>query len=398
MRWPVRISQPGSGGGPPPPGDSLDRFAPKYLVGCTAAPYNDTADETGTAAGFTYIADTGDGLGIATALGLAAAVAADVWIRPGTYTVSQTLTVPIGVTVRGSGVGTIIQSAPNTIAGPLFSLNDRSALYSMSLVHNEPVEADPLVQYGVVDLRGDAKTALCEDVDVATIWANPTNTTLYGGFVAYNLGGGSGGTKLRCVRCSVQYGKNNASTPSDYTTNLVGYRGKDASVELTDCSSQYLAFAVGYGVILVNSNTGIDVSLVARGGTFNGYGGGIYADADGGAVTTMLVDGAKISCADQNNSSTCVGNIGAVRITLSNCTLNGGGAGQAIYLDPGTSPITDNKGSIVGNTINVANPTKAWRSEGGVNSGYHVIIGNTYTSTAAVVTGANDEVAHNINI
>jgi hypothetical protein len=40
----------------------------------------------------------------------------------------------------------------------------------------------------------------------------------------------------------------------------------------------------------------------------------------------------------------------------------------------------------------------AWNSIGGVNSGYHVIIGNTYTGTTPVVTGANDEVAHNINI
>jgi hypothetical protein len=392
MRWPVRISQPGSGGGPPPPGDSLDRFAPKYLVGCTDAPYSDTADETGTAAGFTYIADPGDGTGIATALSAAGAVDGDVWIRPGIYTISQTLTVPANVTVRGSGPGTIIQSAANAIAGALISLNDQSALHSMSLVHNEPLVSN--TQYGVVDLRGDKAIALCVDVDVSTLWATPSNTTLYGGFASENVGGANE-TKLRCVRCSVQYGRNNASPNFDYKTNLVGYRGKDASVELTDCSSQYLAFAVGYGVILVNSNTGLG-SLVVRGGTFNGYGGGIFVD--GGAVTTMLVDGAKISCADQNNASTCVGNLNAVRITLSNCTLNGGGAGQAIYLDPGTSPIMDNKGSIVGNTINIGNPTVAWNSIGGVNSGYHVIIGNTYTGTTPVVTGANDEVAHNINI
>jgi hypothetical protein len=213
---------------------------------------------------------------------------------------------------------------------------------------------------------------------VLTLSANPVNKTIFGGFVASNLGGVSGGTKLRCVRCSVEYGRNNASPGFDYKINLAAYRGRDASLELTDCSSQYLDTALGYGATLVNSNTGIGVSLVVRGGTFNGYGGGIYADADGGAVTTMLVDGAKVSCADPNNQSTCVGNIGAVRIALANCTLNGGGAGQAIYLNPGTAPITDNKGSIVGNTINVSPSTKAWNSLGGVNSGYHVFIGNTF--------------------
>jgi len=391
---PLFLENPPGGSG----GSSQDRFAPKYVVGCTLAPYNDTAVAYNTG-GFRYFPDTGNGAGIVAALLAADAssggLAGDVWIRPGLYTVSQTLVVPTGVVVRGSGAPTQIASVNATIAGPLFSLKNKSALYSMSLAHNEPLVS--ATQYGVVDLRVDAATALCEDVDVATLWGTPSNTTLYGGFASYNVGGVSGGTMLRCVRCSVSYGRNNASISFDYTTNLVGYRGRDASIELTDCSSQYLDFARGYGVILVNSNTGLG-SLVVRGGTFNGYSGGIYADSNANAVTTMLVDGAKVSCADPNNSSTCVGNIGAVRITLSNCTLSGGGAGQAIYLDPGGSPITDNKGSIVGNTINVANPTLAWNSLGGALSGYHVIIGNTYTGTTPVVTGANDEVAHNINI
>ena len=389
MRWPVRISQPGSGGGPPPPGDSLDRFAPKYLVGNVLA--GDTNDTTGTAAGFTYIADPGDGTGIATALGLAAALAADVWIRPGTYTVSQTLTVPIGVTARGSGVGTIIQSAPNTIAGPLFILNDKSALYSMSLLHNEPQASN--TQYGVVDLRGDAKTALCVDVSVVTVDPSPTTSTLYGCFVSYNVGG-SFETKLRCVRCSAQYSLNAPVNNFDYTKNLVGYRLKDASLELLDCTAKYIYPGNESGYNVAGENFGLG-SLVIRGGTFSGYGGGIFIN--GLDVTSMLVDGAKISCA-YSGSSTCVGNFGRTRITLSNCTLNGGGAGQAIYLDPNGAAITDNKGSIVGNTINIGNPTIAWNSLGGVNSGYHVIIGNTYTGTTPAVTGANDEVAHNINI
>jgi hypothetical protein len=380
----------GSGGG----GSSQDRFAPKYLVGNTANGDSAVAYSTD---GFYYIPDPGDGTGIVTALSYANptdpdfVALGDVWIRPGNYLVSQTLVVPAGVVVRGSGTPTFIHSVDGVIGGPLFTLNHQSALYSMRLAHNEPKASG--TQYGVVDLRGNAKTALCEDVEVLTQSANPTNTTLYGGFVSHNAPAGANETKLRCVRCSVQYGSNNASPNFDYTTNLAAYRGKDASLELTDCSSQYLNASLGYGATLVNFGTG---SLVVRGGTFNGYGGGIFVD--GLAETTMLVDGAKISCADQSNPSTCVGNFGRTRITLSNCTLNGGGSGQAIYLNPNGAPITDNKGSIVGNTINVGPSTVAWNSIGGVNSGYHVIIGNTYTSTAAVVTGANDEVAHNINI
>jgi len=378
-------------GGGPPPGSSLDRFAPKYLVGCTAGPYNDTADTTGTASGFTYFADPGDGTGIAAALSAAGTVAGDVWIRPGNYLVSQTLVVPTAVVVRGSGAPTFIHSADGVIGGPLFSLNNKSALYSMSLAHNEPKASG--TQYGVVDLRGDAKTALCEDVAVLTLSANPITSTLYGGFVSYNVNGASE-TKLRCVRCSVQYSLNAPVNNFDYTKNLVGYRLKDASLELLDCTAKYIYPGNESGYNVAGENFGLG-SLVIRGGTFNGYGGGIFVN--GLEVTSMLVDGATVSCA-YSGASTCVGNYGRTRITLSNCTLNGGGSGQAIYLDPNGAASGDNKGSIVGNVINIGNPTIAWNSIGGVNSGYHVIIGNTYTGTFPVVTGANDEVAHNINI
>jgi len=109
-RWPVRISQTGSG--PTPPGDSQDRFAPKYLVGNTQAPYNDSAVAYNTD-GFRYIPDTGNGAGIAAALLAANAglggVTGDVWIRPGTYNFglagspSTPLTIPAGVRVQGAG-------------------------------------------------------------------------------------------------------------------------------------------------------------------------------------------------------------------------------------------------------------------------------------------------------
>ena len=381
-------------GGGPPPGSSQDRFAPKYLVGNTANGDSAVAYSTD---GFYYIPDPGDGTGIVTALSYANPSdpafidLGDVWIRPGTYLVSQTLVVPPTVVVRGSGSPTFILSQDGVIGGPLFSLNNKSALYSMALAHNEPKASG--TQYGVVDLRGDAKSALCEDVDVLTLSANPLTSTLYGGFVSWNSNG-TAETRLRCVRCSAQYGLNAPVNNFDYTKNLVGYRLKDASLELLDCTAQYSHVGNESGYNVAGENFGLG-SLVIRGGTFNGYGGGIFIN--GLAVTSMLVDGAKISCA-YNGASTCVGNYGRTRITLSNCTLNGGGAGQAIYLDPNGAPITDNKGSIVGNTINVGPSTVAWNSIGGVNSGYHVIIGNTYTGTTPVVTGANDEVAHNINI
>lgn len=109
-RWPVRISQTGSG--PTPPGDSQDRFAPKYLVGNVLAGDSAVAYSTD---GFVYIPDIGDGAGIALALSyadpnsLAFVAAGDVWIRPGTYDFGQggspsmPLTIPAGTRVQGSG-------------------------------------------------------------------------------------------------------------------------------------------------------------------------------------------------------------------------------------------------------------------------------------------------------
>ena len=109
-RWPVRISQTGSG--PTPPGDSQDRFAPKYLVGNVQA--GDSAVSYSTD-GFVYIPDLGDGAGIAAALAQPDGPG-DVWIRPGTYDFGQggspsmPLTIPAGTRVQGAGDTTILRA------------------------------------------------------------------------------------------------------------------------------------------------------------------------------------------------------------------------------------------------------------------------------------------------
>jgi len=122
----------GGGGG----GGSNDRFAPKYLVG--NVPAGDTATTTGTAAGFTYIADPGDGSGIEAALALCATPAGgDVWIRPGLYdldsgSVVAPLVIPAKTRVQGAGAATtvrgkaegvqsVFQLAQDPGSGPAFS-------------------------------------------------------------------------------------------------------------------------------------------------------------------------------------------------------------------------------------------------------------------------------------
>lgn len=145
-RWPVRISQTGSG--PTPPGDSQDRFAPKYLVGNTQAPYNDSAVAYNTD-GFRYIPDTGNGAGIAAALLAANAgaggVAGDVWIRPGTYNFGLTdspvtpLTIPSGVRVQGAGFngvdGTILRAKSGVDESQsVFKIEDFAQLQDLAIV------------------------------------------------------------------------------------------------------------------------------------------------------------------------------------------------------------------------------------------------------------------------
>lgn len=98
-------------------GTTSDKFAPKYLVGNTQAPYSDSSVAY-SSNGFTYIPDNGDGAGIAQALSQAAIVLGDVWIRPGIYDfgsggVATPLTVPPGCRVQGAGViATTLRARP----------------------------------------------------------------------------------------------------------------------------------------------------------------------------------------------------------------------------------------------------------------------------------------------
>lgn len=391
---PLFLENPPGGGG-----SGQDRFAPKYVVGNIAN--GDSAVEYSTD-GFYYFADPGTGVGAG--LRLAAALAAatptdpdfvalgDVWIRPGTYRVSQTLVVPPTCTVRGSGAPTLIESVDDTIDGPLISLGNKSALYSMSLAHNVPKEnpLDP-TQYGVVDLRGDAKSALCEDVDVATVWgANPTNSTLYGGFVAYNAPAGANATTLRCVRCSVVYGLNSVNIDFDIETWLAGYRMKDASLELVDCTSRYAVPVYWTGNSVIGNNFG-NGSLTVRGGNFQARAWGVFCK--GTADTRMVVDGANISVVENSNQTYTVGSYGKVNSVIANNTLIGGVV-QSILFDSLGAAATSNCGQVIGNRINVGGGTAPWTSV----DGYHVFVANTYTGATAPVSAVNDEVAHNINI
>lgn len=116
-------------------GGTADIQGPRIVVGCSAAPYNDTLDDCD------YL-DTGDGAQLQAAITAAGVNKYDVWIRPGVYDYStgavDYIVIPAGVKVRGSGRGsTIIRN--NHIGYPrVFRLYEKSELEDVSIEIQKP--------------------------------------------------------------------------------------------------------------------------------------------------------------------------------------------------------------------------------------------------------------------
>lgn len=121
-----------SGSGPPPPG-SLDRFAPKYLVGNVPAGDSNVAYNSD---GFMYIPDAGNCAGIQTALTMPNGLG-DVYVRPGSFTnlTGAALVVPSGCRVWGAGVAltTIASSAAAGASQEVFLLNQGASLLNIAI-------------------------------------------------------------------------------------------------------------------------------------------------------------------------------------------------------------------------------------------------------------------------
>ena len=145
---------------------TIDRFAPKYLVGNTANGDSPTAYSLD---GFQYIPDPGDGTGIQTALGAAAAVPGDVWIRPGTYDLSLNpgavvcpMVVPPGVLVQGAGGGetasgggaTTIKSQAGPFSQEIFTLGAGCSVLNMNLQANGTSEYATGLPYALLKITG----------------------------------------------------------------------------------------------------------------------------------------------------------------------------------------------------------------------------------------------------
>jgi hypothetical protein len=390
------------GGGGGPPGSSLDRFAPKYLVGNELA--GDTTDTTGTAAGFTYYSDPGDGTGIAAALFDAGTVPGDVWIRPGTYTTTAPFTVPPDVAVRGAGPSTIIVGAPGTINQGLFTMRAGSSLRSMAIVHNEPANSVGVTNFGVVGLY-EAGSVVVEDVSVTSVWAAPTNRTLKACFSVAPAVAGDLST-MRCFRCSAIYEANDFNDPSTATDVLVGYRSYEGRLELLDCQSGFSGSGNGpsifsYGSASITASTLAAQMLRVEGGSYTGRVIGVNVEASGGHVPQISLVGARVRC------SAAVVNSGYAGLKfrgdgshiVTGCWIKSS-RNTGILINPFAPAAGTCRGQIGNNTIETNAADNAWRTNNGGSEteSYHTFIGNTYKGVIAGQTTVNDEVAHNISL
>ena len=387
----------GVGGGPP--GSSLDRFAPKYLVGNELA--GDTTDTTGTAAGFTYYSDPGDGTGIAAALSDAGTVPGDVWIRPGTYTTPTPFTVPPNVAVRGAGPSTIIVGAPGAISQGLFTMKAGSSLRSMALTHSEPANSVGVTNFGVVGLY-EAGTVVIEDVSVTSVWAAATNRTLK---ACFSVAPASGLAVLRCFRCSALYDANDFNDPVAGPADvLVGYRSYEGRLELLDCDSSFSSVGNGPAIFSFGSTdvAGRAVqSLRVEGGSYTGRVIGVYVLGTNGFVPQISLVGARVRCASSivNGSYAGLKLVGDGSHIVTGCWIKSS-RNAGISINPFGAAAGTCRGQIGNNTIETNAADNAWQTNngGGATESYHTFLGNTYKGVIAGQTTANDEVAHNINL
>lgn len=247
-RWPVRISQ--TGGGPTPPGDFLDRFAPKYLVGNTgngdsAVAYNDD--------GFRYIPDTGNGAGIALALAAAAASKGDVWIRPGTYdfgagVVTMPLTIPKATRVQGAGVGTTILVGRSSGDQGVFVLEEYASLRDLSIESPTPTDATS-GSTGVVKVTAGGGVINGVSITLASLPPGSPAPTIQAAIVIDTAGATPvPQTSVESVSISVERSTYSSALPTPPTCGIYLIEGQAAARNVT-------TFGGDVGVRLNNTQT-----------------------------------------------------------------------------------------------------------------------------------------------
>jgi len=348
-------------------GTSLDRFAPKYLVGNTAN--GDTASVAGLAPGFQYFPDPGDGSGIAAALAAALAAPGDVQIRPGTYDLQlggspSALVIPTGVKVRGAGPSTIITGRV-TGNQTIITLGVASELEDVRVnvigVFASPTNVNP----GVIQAGGGLNApSWLRRVDVQLQRQNPSvGPTRCAVYVA-------SGT-VRVENCRFFLEGNSQDVGGVCAVFADGLTERVA--QITQCivvrvSSSYdSAFAATEAANLYVSESTI----------LNPSNAGVLTSASTGAVLVA-------ECVIRADAGGAAVSVDSTVLQLTNSrlgSLSGAPTGAALVS-------TCTRGVVSGNQIN-GNVNTA----GGTN---HIIVTNLVSAASVVTPNGSDEIAHNI--
>ena len=368
---------------------SIDRFAPRYLVGNVPNGDDSNAYSTG---GFSYFPDPGDGTGIVAALTAAAAKAGRVYVRSGTYNISQILVVPDNTELCGEGLSTRLIATSGALSTAMILLSAGSALRQFY------IECNTLAPGGgattVINFPADAGnySALCEDLSVVSYDPAPTNASLLGCFGSVGFGGFI--PTLRCVRCSVTYGSNSITDPTS-NSGLCAFYAEEGRFELLDCVTGFVTGASGPGVRLLTSASQASLSVGAlriEGGSYVAPYRVFDVQVTNNFQPYIVLNSVRLrgTSVPYNANYAGLWVQGAHRVSMTGCWVNMRG-NSPIILD-GDSATTTASGQIVANNLVCTNTTPWYQ---GLNDGYHTITSNVYSGAAGVFT-ANDEVAHNL--
>lgn len=357
-----------SGAGGPPPPASLDRFAPKYLVGNVPAGDSNLAY---SAAGFTYIADPGDGSGIRAALLAAQATPGDVWIRPGQYLLAARdlpLTVPPRVRVQGAGDSTYIARTSTSSYCGVFVLQDRAELRDCYIdVTNTSSE---LLDLGVVSVLLTEATAQLERVRV--VLSNDSEG-------AYPLSALYTAGTVVADRCLVTVGGESTGDPRTGLLGLTGARSNGRLV-LDACELAVATASFADAAVVAGDPDNAGRGLRLEQTRCSGFASGIVGfDCD------LILVGSEVIADKQGGvylRGTSLLRIGSSTVIAANNIIGSVGVDVDVSL-----------GQITGSTIRGTTGISSLNATGaGIAIGFNTIIASgTHVSAQPV-----DEVAHNI--
>jgi len=278
---------PGTGGG----GPSIDRFAPRIVVG--NVPAGDSNVSQG--APFQYIPDPGDGSGLAAAITALAATGGRIYVRRGTYTFGGAgspalpLVVPSGVLIEGEsgggeggrGSSTNLVAPGGATAQDMFQLSANAALERVRITVPANSGGAP-GGAGVVQLLGAGARFAHAHIDMSG--ASQRNTAL-----AVSTGTGVVDvTDMVVDSVDVDLPTVVSTGAVPYVAVVLGFTGQDCTGNTTEPIVRNVRTTGGQGgVWMLNIFGGVVDGLRSTNMLLSTTTLGVWWDAGGSALTTL---------------------------------------------------------------------------------------------------------------